>query len=100
MTRALVIYGDPALGGALAAGVTTRELDIARAELRKMQARDGVRRYGDTRRWQRTQKRLARKYSTRPTGRARGAILGAWALTWLWVLGWYEYLSAWNRSAG
>ena len=99
MTRALVIYGDPAIGGALAQGMTTRELALARAELRRMQARDGVRRYGDTRRWEDVRGELADKYTTRPVGRVRGAILGAWALTWLWVLGWYKYLSAWNRGA-
>ena len=35
----------------------------------------------------------------RPRGRLYGAILGAWALMWLRIFGWYAYLSAWNREA-
>lgn len=99
MTRALVIYGDSQIGGAIADGLTARELALVRSELRQMQALDGVRRYGDSRRWSDVQTELADKYSTRPTGRVRGAILAAWALLWTAIYAEYARLSAWNREA-
>lgn len=98
MTRALVIYGDRRIGGAIADGMTARELALVKAELRKMQARDGVRREGDARRWQDVREELAAKYSIRPHGRLYGAILGAWALLWLGIFAEYAKLSAWNRE--
>ena len=70
-----------------------------RAELRQMQARDGVRREGDARRWQDVREELREKYSTRPTGRVHGAILGAWALLWTAIFAEYARLSAINREA-
>lgn len=97
--RALVIYGDRQLGGAIADGLTARELATVRAELLRMQARDGVRRYGDSRRWSDVRDELADKYSTHPTGGVRGAILAAWALLWVGIFAEYARLSAWNREA-
>ena len=99
MTRALVIYGDRKLGGAIADGLTARELSLVRSELRRMQAREGVRREGDARRWRDVREELAEKYSTRPTGRVRGAILAAWALLWVGIFAEYARLSAINREA-
>ena len=99
MQRALVIYGDRNLGGAIADGLTARELALVRSELRRMQARDGVRRYGDKRRWSEVRAELADKYSTRPVGRVRGAILAAWALLWVGIFAEYARLSAINREA-
>lgn len=99
MTRALVIYGDPAIGGVIADSKATRELEIVRAELRKMQARDGVRRYGDGKRWQDVRNELAEKYSTRPAGRVTGAIMGVYGLFLESIRYWYEYFAKINRSA-
>lgn len=98
MNRALVIYGDTQIGSAIADGLTARELAVVREELRKVQARDGVRQYGDRVRWQDVSGALAAKYSTRTHGRLYGAVLGAWALVWLAIFGAFAYLQAWNRS--
>ena len=98
MNRALVIYGDKQLGGAIADTLTARELEMVKAELRQIQARDGVRAYGDSVRWESVASALAMKYSTRHHGRLYGAILGVWALLWTVVFEWARYLQAWNRS--
>ena len=97
--RAIVIKscGDPAIAGAISDGIHAVQLRAVQEECRRLQAVNGVRCEGDSRRWQRTQKRLARKYSTVPVGRVHGAILGAWALIWLWVFGVVDYLREWNR---
>lgn len=103
MTRAVVIktYGDQQIAGAIvegmAQGARPNEREVE-AENRQLRARDGVRREADAKRWKNTQRRLARKYTVMPVGRARGAILGAWACLWLGIVGWYEYLSTWNRG--
>lgn len=82
---------DPHMAAGIAEGAATVALRTMEAENRRLKAVDGVRRQGDDRRWQRTQKRLARKYTVKPVGRARGAILGAWALVWTVLLGMTEF---------
>lgn len=99
MTRAVVIYGDKRIGGAIREGITSAELETVRAENRRLQAVNGVRCEGDAKRWERTRKKLARKYAVRPVGRVEGALLGMWAYVWLMIVGAYDYLSAWNREA-
>jgi hypothetical protein len=94
----VTIKGDPRMGAAIAEGAATVELRAVKAEYAKLQAVDAVRREGDDRRWERTRRRLARKYSIKPVGRARGAILGVWALIWLTLIGMADYLTAWNRG--
>lgn len=98
--RATVIKlaGDSSLAGAIVEGMTVRELDAVRAENRRLNALNGVRREGDDRRWERTRRRLARKYSTKPTGRLRGAILGLWGLLWYKLDGAVKYMQKWNRE--
>ena len=81
----------------LTEGAATVELRTVKAEYARLQAVDAVRREGDDRRWERTRRRLARKYSTKPVGRARGAILGVWALLWLEIAEWRQYFENWNR---
>lgn len=99
MTKALVIKtADPRMAAGIAEGAATVALREVEAENRQLRARDGVRREADAKRWKSTQRRMARKYTVMPVGRARGAILGAWACLWLGILGWYEYLSTWNRG--
>lgn len=100
MKRATVIKlaGDSSLAGAIVEGMTVRELDAVRAENRRLNALNGVRREGDDRRWERTRRRLARKYSTKPTGRLRGAILGVWALMWMKMMEAVRYFQRWNRE--
>lgn len=39
------------------------------------------------------------EHRTQKHGRMYAAILGAWALLWLSIVGWYDYLSAINREA-
>ena len=82
MRRALVIYGDREIAGAIAEGAAAVELRTMRQEFGKLQAREGVRAEAENRRWERTKRRLARKYAVRPVGRVEGAILGAWGLLW------------------
>ena len=92
MTRALVIRtaGDEQIAGAIVAGMTEateyRELRAELARLKEIEARDAVRRYGDEKRWERTRRRLARKYYVKPAGPVYGAILGLWAGLWMVVI--------------
>lgn len=99
MTRAMVIRtaGDAQIATALAEGMNAVELQRVRRECAKLQAQVGVRRYCDDMRWERTKRRLARKYAVKPVGRVRGAILGVWGLLWLGVDEASNYLREWNR---
>ena len=94
-----IIKGDPSWGAAIADGVNAVQLRAVQAELNKLQAVEGVRAEADKKRWERTQRKLARKYSVKPVGRARRAILGVWGLFWYKVFGIAEQLQAWNREA-
>ena len=89
---------DPRTALAIADGANAVELKAVKARYAKLEALNGVRAYGDSKRFVSVSKAWAIKYSTKPVGRARGAILGVWALFWLWVYGWYEYFSDWNRE--
>lgn len=89
---------DPRTALAIAEGANAVELKTVKAQCARLQAINGVRSYGDSIRLETACKALAIKYSTKPVGRARRAILGVWALFWLWVYGWYEYFSDWNRE--
>lgn len=94
-----IIKGDPSWGAAIADGVNAVQLRAVQAELNKLQAVEGVRAEADKKRWERTRRKLARKYSVKPVGRARGAILGVWALLWTAIFGAIAYLQSWNREA-
>ena len=89
----VTIKGDPRMGAAIAEGAATVELRAVKAEYAKLQARDAVRSEADKKRWERTRRRLAKKYSTKPVGRARGAILTAWACIWYGLYTLAEYLT-------
>lgn len=89
---------DPRMAAGIAEGAATVALRTMEAENRRLKAVDGVRRQGDDRRWQRTKRRLARKYTVKPVGRARGAILGAWALVWTVLVGMTEFAAAGGRK--
>jgi hypothetical protein len=93
----ITIKGDPTMGAAIAEGAAMVELRTVKAEYAKLQARNAVRSEADKKRWERTRKRLARKYSTKPVGHVRGAVLTAWACVWLAVYSVGEYLVEWNR---
>ena len=89
MTRALVIRtaGDPEIAGAIVEGMTRRviplddgQLKAVKAELVRYKSRAELRAYGDEKRFRRTRRELAMKYSTRPVGRLRGAFLGVYGL--------------------
>lgn len=108
MNRAVVIktFGDTQIAGAIVDGMTQRmipldadELATIKAEYARLQAQDAVRRYGDEERWQDVRKALAIKYSTKPVKPLKSAILGAWALLWLWALQTFHYFQAWNRES-
>lgn len=89
---------DPRLAAGIAEGANAVALHELQEEYAKLRAVNGVRCEADEKRWQRTRKRLARKYSVKPVGRARGAILGVWGLLWLSLDEWYQYFRAWNRE--
>ena len=92
MATVQIKTADPRMAAGIAEGAATVALRTMEAENRRLKAVDGVRRQGDDRRWQRTQRRLARKYTVKPVGRARGAILGAWALVWSVLVGMTDYV--------
>ena len=98
MANVQIKTADPRMAAGIAEGAATVALRTMEAENRRLKAMDGVRRQGDDRRWQRTQKRLARKYTVKPVGRARGAILGAWALAWTVLLGMTDFLVSGGRK--
>ena len=89
---------DPRFAVGLSEGANAIELKRVSAENERLKAREGVRANGDEKRWQRTQRRLARKYTVKPIGRARGAILGAWALVWTVLLGMTDYVVSGGRK--
>ena len=82
---------DPHMAAGIAEGAATVALRTMERENRQLKAREGVRARADEKRWQRTQKRLARKYTVKPVGKARGAVLGAWALVWTVLLGMTDF---------
>jgi len=108
MNRAVVIktVGDPEIAGAIVDGITpkviplnTDELKAVRAEYARLQARNAIRSYGDSLRWQDVKQALAVKYAIPHHGRLYNAILIAWAGLWLFIYGWFDYFSEWNREA-
>ena len=98
MNRALVIYGDKRIGGAIADGLTAKELEMVRAENKRLNAVNGVRSYADEKRLRAACEELAAKYPTEEHGRLYGAVLGAWGLFCLAITEWVKYLQAWNRE--
>jgi hypothetical protein len=97
MPNITIKTNNPGMALGLTEGANAVELRAVKAQYAHLKAVDAVRREGDERRWQRTRRRLARKYSTKPVGRARGAILGLWGLLWAVIYGAYDYMSEWNR---
>lgn len=89
MTKAVVIktHGDPAIAGAIVEGVTKRvvpanivELNELRAERDRLISQRALRNFGDDRHWQRTKRRLARKYGVKPHGKVYTTALGIYGL--------------------
>ena len=107
MTQALVIkqIGDPQVCGAIVEGMTRTiipldqtELNAVKLEVARLRAANDIRSYGDSRRFERARRELARKYYTPPMNPVRGAILAVWGMLWLGIYNAYDYLSAWNRE--
>lgn len=108
MTRALVIkqYGDPQMCAAIVDGINRQitpmnksEMEVVMAELTKLRAKDGIRSYGDSKRFRSFQRRMAKKYTTKPTNKLTGAFLSVWGLLWYSVYMLYDFLRAWNRES-
>lgn len=99
MANVTIKTSDPRFAIAISEGIATQELQMVKAECKRLNAINGVRAYGDSVRWQSVAGALAVKYSTRPHGRLYDAVLGLWALMWLNILEWHAYLQAWNREA-
>lgn len=78
--------------------LNTREMEAVMAENRRLNAINGVRAEGDDKRWERTRRRLARKYAIKTHGRAYTLALLAWAMTWAWIFDTAEYLSGSARG--
>ena len=110
MTKTIVIktvgdqdYGD-AIAGAIYDNVSRRvirldegELATVKAEVARLRDKTGLRAYGDQKRLKTARREMAKKYSTKPAGRATGAFLGMYGLVCLWVATTYEKLAIWNR---
>ena len=97
MANITIKTNSPGMALGLTEGAATVELRAVKAENEKLHAKDGVRAIADEKRWQRTRKRLARKYYTPPMNPVRGAILTAWAMLWLGIFNAFDFLKAWNR---
>ena len=67
---------DPAMAAGIAEGVNAVALRDLQERYDRLQARYGVRLYGDDLRWARTKRRLARKYRVEPVGRIKAVWLG------------------------
>lgn len=94
MTLALVIktYGDNEIAGAIVNGI---DRDVPQSE--------AVRRVAmhqhSPEEWAAMVTKAQYDYGQdKPHGRLYEAVLGAWALVWLGVVGWFEYFQRWNRS--
>lgn len=98
MSNITIKTNSPGMALGLTEGAAAVELRAVKAEYAKLQAKDAVRSEADKKRWEMTRRRLAKKYSTRPVGRARGAILGLWGLFWLEVAEWRQFFADWNRG--
>lgn len=94
----ITIKGDPRMGAAIAEGANAVALRETKAENDHLRAVNGVRALADEKRWNKTRKKLARKYTVKPAGRARGAILLVWALSWMVVFECFRRLQAINRE--
>ena len=90
--------GDPNVAEALAEGVNAVQLREVQAENARLSAVCGVRSRGDDRRWERQKRRLARKYTVKPDGRVKGALMGVYGLMVLAVHQWGDYLDEWHRT--
>jgi hypothetical protein len=86
------------MGAAIAEGANAVALREVKAENDHLKAVNGVRALADEKRWNKTRKKLARKYTVKPAGRARGAILLVWALSWMVVFECFRRLQAINRE--
>lgn len=78
--------------------LTMDEREQLTAEIKRLNAINGVHAYAASKRLKMACESAARKYSTRPVGRITRAILAVWGLLWLGVAEWAEYLRAWNRE--
>lgn len=103
MTRALVIkqIGDPQICGAIVEGMTRtiipldqNELNAVKLEVARLRIENGIHAYGDSRRFERAKRELARKYYTPPMNPVKGAILAVWGLLWLGIYGIHDRLNA------
>lgn len=97
MATVTVKCGDPNIAGAIVEGASAAQLRTIQEECDHLKALNGVRCEGDTRRWERQKRRLARKYTIRRDGRVKGAILGVYGLIWLYIVATWRYLDEWNR---
>jgi hypothetical protein len=98
MPNITIKTNSPSMALGLTEGAAAVELRAVKAENKKLHAKEGVRAIADEKRWQKTRRKLAKKYSTKPVGRVRGAILGVWGLLWLEVAEWRKFFADWNRE--
>ena len=105
--RAVVIKstGDPEIAGAIVDGMQRQvvplsadELAVVKAELAKLKATYGVMKPRDDRYWRDKVAALDARYSVKPTGKVRDALTLVWAILWMTIQEWLDYLAEWNRA--
>ena len=92
MNRALVIktYGDQEVCGAIVDGMTRTitpvdqdEMAALRAEIEQLRAENEIRSYGASKRFERAEEELMKKYQPQRENPLKWAILAVWTLLWL-----------------
>ena len=90
---------NPQFAMAISEGANAVELRVVKEEIKRLNAMNGVRQEAENKRWKRTKRRLARKYTVRHVGRVEGVLLGTWGLMWYSAAVLFRYLQRWNRGA-
>lgn len=114
MRRAVVVktvktYGDTEIGKALenclVESMNSHELAVVKAECAQLRSekkeqddREGVRKYGDDKRWVEIKADLAATYYIKPHGAVYNKVLVAWAMLWFWIGQAYAKLAEMNRT--
>lgn len=98
-------YGDPSITGPIKDGMdaalvplNARELEVVKAENRKLTAEKGVRAANDADKWPDIQARLARQYQIKQHGALYRRLLVCWAMMWFEIGRFYQRMSEWNRE--
>ena len=102
MNRAIVIktYGDRQIGGAIADGVKRGSKREASDGTREAVRRVAMHQHTPEEWAVMTAKARYDYGQDPPQNPLCGAVMGLWALVWLEIAGWIDYLQRWNRGLG